>query len=69
MEMSVYSHKAKSKIISVTEGTKVKQYNITSVLPIAPETKDPDLKHDMDSLTHNYKDTATPEAIWNVLLT
>ena len=42
--------KTTPKIISVTDGTKVRQFNISSVLPVAPETNDADLKYDMQMI-------------------
>lgn len=42
--------KVSKKIISVTDGIKVREFNITAILPIAPRTGDQDLKHDMTTL-------------------
>lgn len=43
--------KVAHKIISVTDGTKVKQFNISSVLPITPDTNDNDLNQDITTIT------------------
>lgn len=37
------------KIISVTDGTKVKPFNISSMLPISPKTNDAELKYEMET--------------------
>jgi len=42
--------KVSNKIISVTDGNTVKEFNITSILPIPPSTNDQDLLHDMNTL-------------------
>lgn len=38
------------KIISVTDGKKVKPFNMTTILPMAPTTIDRDIKHDMSQV-------------------
>lgn len=42
--------KVSNKIISDTDGIKIKQFNITSVLPMPPKTNDLDTKHDMNKI-------------------
>lgn len=37
-------------MVFVTDGIKVKLFNISSTLPIAPKTNEGDLKHDMSNI-------------------
>ena len=46
--------KVSDKIISVTDGEKVKQFNITSVLPMKPRANDTDLTRDMSGIERYY---------------
>lgn len=43
--------KISDKIVSVTDGNVVKEFNITSMLPIPPSTTDQDLIHDVETIT------------------
>ena len=63
--------KTSPKLISVTDGIKVKQFNITTVLPIAAETNDADHKHDMETLQGKEPSTnlVTTTAYDNIYLT
>lgn len=56
--------KLSKKIISVTDGTTVKRFNISSVLAIQFKTKYMDLKYDMENI-HEY---ASPNDQFNTLL-
>lgn len=49
----IYVQRTKPKIISITDVKRVKQFNIKAVIPIEPQTKDADLKHDMKTIQGN----------------
>lgn len=61
--------KTSPKFISVTDGTKVRQFNINTVLPISAETNDADHKHDMESLLPVQKNCATTSSYNSIFLT
>lgn len=46
----IQGNKTAPKIFSFTDGNKLRQFNATSVPPIAPGTDDADHKHDMESI-------------------
>lgn len=48
--------KTSKKIITVTDGTKLKPFNISAVLPVAPKTNGSDLRHDMNSLQSSVRE-------------
>lgn len=50
MGRTTYSYKNKQKLISVTDGIKVKPLHISTVLLIAPNANDSDIRHDVENL-------------------
>ena len=60
-------HRTTPKIISVTDGRKVKQFNISSVLPIAPQSNDADLKHDMEMIDKQEAANVYPTYVTEVI--